>query len=150
MAVTNVAAARLDFVHQRFRQAANAAFNAFIDPAGLYGSVQRNNELCTRQNSGEVLNSSAGQGCSQVSDFNITNPSFGGVINTFGLYSSAVPVSLSLGPEAGVEYFFGEDMSVQVYAQPLLYITTFPPLVFRFPHLVNFSGRLGLQFSTYF
>ena len=48
-------------------------------------------------------------------------------------YLTSFPVMGSLRPEAGVEWFFMEDASVQVYASPIVYGTILPQFITRPP-----------------
>jgi hypothetical protein len=127
----------------------NTALNIFVDPAGLYGNVSASSDQCQREASGEDLDPRAERPCADA-DVVLTSPSTEGIRNALALYANLIPIAASLQPEAGIEFFIKEDLSIQLHAQPILYITLLPPWVFRAPFLGNISARVGLTVSTFF
>lgn len=120
-------------------------FNLFVDPFGLAGRVNANNAACARNENTASLNPNAGTGCTNTTfGTNNINP------NAALFYITSFPVMLSLPrAEAGLEYFFAEDMSVQGYLSAATYGTILPQFILR-PPFVGLSTRAGANAVFYF
>lgn len=122
-------------------------FNLFVDPFGLAGRINSNSAQCARAEGNASINPNVGGGCVQGAGQISTN-----AINPQAalFYLSSFPVLLSFPrPEAGLEYFFMEDVSVQAYVSPAVYWTILPQFILR-PPFVGVSARAGTNVVFYF
>lgn len=137
---------RWNILDEKFRPyvGMNLGFNLFVDPFGLAGRVRNNQLNCGRQEN--TANAVGTGGC-------VDGP--GSVsLNAFSpqsalWYLTSFPMLLSVRPEAGFEYFFYEDISVQWFASPNWYVTFLPQFLARAP-FHGFSARTGANVVFYF
>ena len=131
--------------------AMNAGLNVFVDPVGFYGRLQSNNAACQRVQNGEAVDGSGwrGQGC-------VTgDPNSGAIgLQSFSpqaaaFYLTSFPAMGSLRPEVGIEWFFMEDVSVQLFGTVNVYGTILPQFILR-PPFLGFSARGGGSVVVYF
>ena len=122
----------------------NLGFNLFVDPFGLAGRVRNNSAVCGRaEGSASALGNNGcvdGPGTVSTSAFNPQAALW---------YLTSFPMLLSVRPEAGLEYFFYEDISMQVFVSPNWYVTVLPQFVTR-PPFHGFSARTGANVAFYF
>lgn len=122
----------------------NLGFNVFVDPFGLAGRVRNNQAACARQEN--QANLVGANGCQEdAGTFSFQGFSAQNAV----WYMNSFPVMLSARPEVGVEWFFFEDISVQVFLSPNWYATILPQFITR-PPGHGFSMRAGSSVVFYF
>lgn len=120
--------------------------HALVEPFTVGGHVLGMQDACSRLQSGQKLQS--GEVC--VDDSNWVQQSPVAVNPSAALFAlNALPIFVGAAPEAGLEYFFMEDVSVAVHGGVQAMVALHPSYVFRAP-FVALAPRAGVSVAAYF
>ena len=139
---------RWNILDEEFRPyvAAHAGMMQLFDPVGMVRRVAGNGAVCERSRRGETL--ALDEVCVDNSNWVPQSPV---TLNPSVAMASAqmVPTFGSLRGEAGMEYFFREDVSIQASAGLAAYGTLLPQYVVN-PPFVGLSARGGMSVVAYY
>jgi hypothetical protein len=136
---------RWNILDERWRPFVGVALvlSAFLDPVGTFLRTATMDRTCQRQDNGEALR--ADEVC--VRDGGVQPPGSPVALNSsHALYGlNNLPLFGGVRPEAGLEYFFAEDVSIQATGSVAVHVTPVPRYVLNAPFLgLGARGTVGV------